>query len=276
MERHEFAAYALGGELDLNRLAASLGITRKFRWEEPMVLDPEGLRLLSMERSERKQVYLYYFGGVVFLNCSVDEIRTFSAAMTKAADEFRDFPKLKYRDDYSLRIDGGTKPAITNDYAVMPAYDVAFIGIICFVIAKSVALERIEEQLDLVLDEVEGLITLLDQGRLNLTDRKLAKLASSILNFKYRSIAHIMVLDKPEITWENIEADRLYLTMANLFELNQRYNEIKHKAETLMDITEVFTSLSHDKRAARLEWIIIILIVIEILIYLVEILLKQA
>ena len=276
MERHEFAAYALGGELDLNRLAAALGITRKFRWEEPMVLDPAGLRLLSTERSERKQVYLYYFGGVVFLNCSVDEIRTFSAAMTKAADEFRDFPKLKYRDDYSLRIDGGTKPAITNDYAVMPAYDVAFIGIICFVIAKSVALERIEEQLDLVLDEVEGLITLLDQGRLNLTDRKLAKLASSILNFKYRSIAHIMVLDKPEITWENIEADRLYLTMANLFELNQRYNEIKHKAETLMDITEVFTSLSHDKRAARLEWIIIILIVIEILIYLVEILLKQA
>lgn len=276
MERHEFAAYALGGELDLNRLAVALGITRKFRWEEPMVLDPEGLRLLSMERSERKQVYLYYFGGVVFLNCSADEIRTFSAAMTKAADEFRDFPKLKYRDDYSLRIDDGTKPAITNDYAVMPAYDVAFTGIICFVIAKSVALERIEEQLDLVLDEVEGLITFLDQGRLSLTDRKLAKLASSILNFKYRSIAHIMVLDKPEITWENMEADRLYLTMANLFELNQRYNEIKHKAETLMDITEVFTSLSHDKRAARLEWIIIILIVIEILIYLVEILLKHA
>ncbi|MRR35560.1 RMD1 family protein, partial [bacterium] len=87
---------------------------------------------------------------------------------------------------------------------------------------------------------------------------------------KYQSISHIMVLEKPEFTWENPEADRLYLTMANIFELNQRYNEIKHKGETLLDITGVFTSLAHARRASRLEWIIIILIFIEIVIYLFE------
>jgi uncharacterized Rmd1/YagE family protein len=59
--------------------------------------------------------------------------------------------------------------------------------------------------------------------------------------------------------------------MANLFELSQRYQEIKHKSETLMDITEVFMGLSHASRATRLEWIIIVLIVIEIVIYLFEI-----
>jgi uncharacterized Rmd1/YagE family protein len=77
-----------------------------------------------------------------------------------------------------------------------------------------------------------------------------------------------MVLDKPEITWENQEADSLYLTMADLFELRQRYEEIRHKSETLMDITEVFSSLSHARRASRLEWIIIILIFVEIVLYL--------
>ena len=142
---------------------------------------------------------------------------------------------------------------------------------ICFVLAKSVALERIEEQLDLVLDEVEGLIAQLDQGKLTLSDKRLAKLASSILNFKYRSIAHIMVLDKPDITWESAEVDRFYLTMATLFELNQRYGAIKHKTETLLNITEVFSSLSHARRATRLEWIIIVLIAIEIVIYVLEI-----
>lgn len=107
---------------------------------------------------------------------------------------------------------------------------------------------------------------------LGIPDKRLAKLASKILNFKYRSISSIMVLDKPDITWDNPEADRLYLTMANLFELSQRYQEIRHKSETLMDITEVFTSLSHARRASRLEWIIIILIFIEIVIYLFQIL----
>lgn len=58
--------------------------------------------------------------------------------------------------------------------------------------------------------------------------------------------------------------DRLYLTMARLFELNQRYQEINHNSETLLDMTGVFTSLSHAHRSARPEWIMIILIAIEI------------
>ena len=149
----------------------------------------------------------------------------------------------------------------------MPRYFPAGVNIISFVIAKSVALERIEEQVDLVLDEMEDVIQQLERGKLAIPDRKLAKLASSILNFKYKSIAHIMVLDKPDITWDNEELDKLYGRMANLFELNQRYHEIRTKSETLMDITEVFTGLSHAQRSTRLEWIIIILIALEILLY---------
>lgn len=272
MELHDFKAYALSGELDLNRLAARLGIGRKYRWEEPMILDPVGLAPLTGEREGVPQAYLYYFGGVVLIGCPDPLAGGFFAAMAKIAEEFGEYPGIRYRDDYSLRIRGAEEMAITNDYAIMPRYDRSFMDIICFVLAKSVALERIEEKVELVLDDVEGLITLLGRGKLGIPDRKLARLASTILGFKYSSIAHVMVLDKPEITWENPEADRLYSTMANLFELDQRYQEIKHKAEILLDITGVFTGLSHARRATRLEWIIIALIFIEIIIYLFEIL----
>jgi len=268
MEHHQFTAFALSGELDLNRVGTALGIIRKFRWEEPLLLNPVTFRLLSGDRSEDQRVYLYFFGGVIFLNCDDDIIRELGLGMEKITDAFKGFPNLKYQDAYSLRIEEGRTSAITNDCAVVPHYDKAFLDIIAFVLAKSVALERIEEQVDLVLDEMEGLIAQLDKGKLNIPDKKLAKFAAGILNFKYRSIAYIMILDKPEITWENPEADRFYMTMANMFELNQRYQEIKHKSETLMDITQVFSDLSHAKRASRLEWIIIILIFIEIVIYL--------
>ena len=272
MTRHDFIAYALKGELDLNRLAAKLGIARKYRWEEPMVITAESRQLFAGDDPAAPRVYLYYFGGLVFLNCSALVIQDFFRELAKAGELFRDYPELKYTDRYSLAVNAGDKLEITNDYAVMPNYSVAFVDIISFVIAKSVALERIEEQVDTVLDEMEGLIGLLNRGKLGIPDKKLANLASTILNFKYKSIASIRVLDKPDITWDNPEADRLYLTMANLFELDQRYQEIKHKSETLMDITGVFTSLSHATRATRLEWIIIVLIFIEIVIYLFEIL----
>jgi len=245
MEQCTFKAFAFGGELDLNRLAVKLGITRKYRWEEPMKLSPVTFALATGNDAER--VYLYYFGGVVFLNCSGDIIARFLDSIPQYAESLKGQIQLPYREEYRLEINPDREPKTT-----------------------SVALERIEERIDVVFDEVEGLIANLGRGKLELPDRDMARLASSILSFKFTSIAHIMVLDKPDITWDNPEADRLYTTMASLFELNQRYLEIKHKSETLLDMTDVFSGLSHARRSARLEWIIIILIAIEIVIYLME------
>lgn len=264
-----FNAFAVGGELDLNRLAQKLGMVRKYRWEEPMKLNP--VTFAPSLPGDSAQAYLYYFGGAVFLNCSGDMIARFLDGIRDHAGHPKGQSQLPYHEEYRLMIDPERQTAIANDYAVMPRYDMVFLDIICFVIAKSVALERIEGRIDQVFDEVEMLIARLARGRLDLADRKMARMVSSILSFKFTSIAHIMVLDKPDITWDDPEADRLYLTMASLFELNQRYLEIRHKSETLLDMTGVFTSLSHARRSARLEWIIIILIAIEIALYLLEI-----
>ncbi len=276
MERCEFTAFALPGELDLNRLAQKLGITRKYRWEEPLVLNLPDLTASGRELSGMQQVYLYYFGGIVFVNAAEEAVQAFPSRMSGLTEEFRSSMTLLYRDDYTLRIDEVGRMDVSNDVAVMPRYERSFIDIICFVIAKSAALERIEEKVDQVLDDMEVLISRLSRGKLSIPDRELARLASTILSFKYSSIAHVMVLDKPEITWEEPESDRLYSTMANLFELDQRYQEIRHKSETLLDITEVFSSLSHARRAARLEWIIIVLILIEIVIFVLEILWRHS
>ena len=266
---YSFNAFAFGGELDLNRLAVVLGITRKYRWEEPMKLSP--ITFAPASNGDPERVYLFYFGCVVFINCSGDIIARFLDGIKQHVDAVKIPPQLSFREEYQLEIDPGRVAAITNDYAVMQKYNQAFTDIICFVIAKSVALERIEERVDAVFDEVEVLIANLGKGTLELPDRVMAKLASSILGFKFTSIAHIMVLDKPDITWDDPEADRLYLTMASLFELNPRYQEIKHKSETLLDMTDVFSSISHARRSNRLEWIIIILIVIEVILSVLEI-----
>ncbi|QOX77824.1 RMD1 family protein [Trichlorobacter lovleyi] len=260
---YSFTAFAIGGDLDLNRLAVRLGIDRKYRWEEPMRLNP--VTFTPSAASDAVWVYLFYFGGIVFLNCGDDIIARCIEGLKQHLEQLKEQPQLRFREDYRLEITPDGEPSITNDCAVMPVFKQELLEIICFVIAKSVALERIEEHVDAVFDEVGVMINRLGQGVLELPDKRLAKLASVVLGFKYTSIAHIMVLDKPESTWDNDEADRFYLTISNLFELRPRYQEIKHKAETLLDVTDVFSSLSHARRSARLEWIIIILIAFEII-----------
>jgi len=268
MDNCSFNAFAYPGELDLNRMAQKLGIGRRYRWEEPMKLNPVTFALLA--DGDREQVYLYYFGGIVFVNCSADIIARFLDSLPNYSGGPKERPQLPYREEYRLEIDNSREISINDDFAVLAAYSQVFLEIICFVLAKSVALERIEARLDVVFDEVEQLIANLNKGKLDLPDRDMARLASSILGLKFSSIAHIMVLDKPEITWDNPEADTLYLTMARQFELNQRYQEIKHKSDTLLDMADVFSSLSNARPWARLEWIIIILIAIEIIITLLE------
>lgn len=263
LQQYCFIAFALNGELDLNRLATRLGIDRKYRWEEPMRLNP--VTFTPSSSGDGVGVYLYYFGGLVFLNCSDDVMARCIEGLKQHVEQLKEQPQLRFREEYLLAINPATETAISNDSAILPAFKQELLEIICFTVAKSVALEQIEERVDTVFDEMGVMINRLGQGLLELPDKQLARLASTILNFKYTSIAHIMVLDKPEITWDNDEADRFYLTLSNLFELRPRYQEIKHKAETLLDVTDVFSNLSHARRSARLEWIIIILIAFEII-----------
>ena len=114
----------------------------------------------------------------------------------------------------------------------------------------------------LIIDEADEL---LGQGFLELSDRNLAKLAAAVMSFKFTSIDQIMILDKPDVTWDDVTAERLYLKLSTMFELQGRYHAITQRAETLLDVTGVLSNLSHARRSARLEWIIIILIALEIL-----------
>lgn len=263
LQQYRFIAFALNGELDLNRLATRLGIDRKYRWEEPMRLNP--VTFTPSVPGDTVWVYLYYFGGLVFINCSDDILARCIEGLKQHVEQLKEQPQLRFREEYRLAINPAAETAISNDSALLPSFKQELLEIICFTVAKSVALEQIEERVDTVFDEMGVMINRLGQGLLELPDKQLARLASTVLNFKYTSIAHIMVLDKPEITWDNDEADRFYLTLSNLFELRPRYQEIKHKSETLLDVTDVFSSLSHARRSARLEWIIIILIAFEII-----------
>ena len=270
MSDYVFNAYAQVSEIDLNRIASGLKVGKKYKWEEPLVLNPLTLKLYDGKTFEGQRVYLFYFGAAVFFNCNEDETSQFFKAIIKATDSFRIPRSHVYHESYSLQIRKGEKIAVTNDYAVMQKEEAVYVDIIAHTIAKSVALEQIEARVDIVFDKMEEIIAKLDRGQLAVPDTDLAQTSATILNFKYRSLSHIMILDKPDITWDIEEADRLYSTLANLFELKQRYSQIKHKSDTLLDINEVFTGLSHARRSARLEWIIIILIAIEIALFLFE------
>lgn len=262
MIKREFKAIVLGNEINLNKIAQHFGSNRKLKWEEYLVLGGELQEIIREVAAKR--VYLFHFGSIVFSEFQHHEIMDVLNYLKSLEVGINEINAFKYVDEYKIEFDPQSEFAINNDYMVTGRQEEYQLDIVSTVLAKSVALEKIESDISRVLDEIEEVVNNLYQGELAVSDEKLAKLSASILEFKLSTISYVMLLDKPAITWNNENAGELFDELTLLFELADRYEKLRHKIDTLMDITEVFSGLAHAKRGTRLEWAVIILIGIEI------------
>lgn len=266
----EFLTVSVAQELELNLIASHFGIEKKFKWEEILILKEQDLKGIIKD-PQNKTIYLFHFGCIVGLNATKYDFTDFYNYICKIDNSLsRNVNFIQFLDSYRLDIKSDSEMEIHNNYMVAPKILDYYPQIIAIVLARSAALDRIEVDVDKATDEIEKIIDYLDKGKLNIDDNKLAKLSGRILRFKYNTISYVMVLDKPEITWNQEGAEDLFVKLADLFDINERYENLRLKTESIMDITEAFTILGHAHRGTKLEWMIIILITLEIIISLVE------
>ncbi|PWW05177.1 YagE family uncharacterized protein [Paenibacillus cellulosilyticus] len=267
MKELTFKAFAVANEIDLNKIATHCGIPKKFTWEEPLILKGDTLKsILHKEMDKSQQVLVFSFGSVVFINHShADEISSFMR-FVHAFEPGIDLMNIhQYTDDYSLHTDKKAEFQVTDEYVVVSDYESFYPELISTVLAKSVALEKIEEQSGKIHDRLELMIDRLESGRLRIGNKELARQTANIMRHEYNTISYVMILDKPDITWTSSSAGEFYDRMTEFFEMNDRFTILKSKTEVLYRIMEGFSTISHSIRGLFVEWIVVILIVIEVL-----------
>ncbi|MEH7097354.1 RMD1 family protein [Neobacillus vireti] len=263
-----FKAIAITNEIDLNKIALQCGIPKKFTWEEPLILRGNILQsILGKDVDNSKSVLLFSFGSVVFINHSNDEEIKVLLKYLQSFEPEMDLKNIgRYSDDYSLHISETETLELTDEYVVVPEYEPFYPELISTVLAKSVALEKTEEQLGVIHDRLETMIDRLEKGKLRIGNKELARTTAKILRHDYNTLAYIMILDKPDITWASSNASEFYDKMIDFFELNDRHKILKSKTEILYNIIDGFSTISHSIRGLFVEWIVVILILIEIVI----------
>jgi len=269
MNELKFKAFAVTNEIDLNKIAGECNIRKKYTWEEPLILQNEVLRLIIKEEPGKDETVLVFsFGSIVFINSTQQHTEIFMHYLKSIKPEIDIRRYDLFQDDYVLHPAEGEEIEFTDSYVQIPDMALFYPELISIVIAKSVALERIEEQLGKILDDLESKIDNLEKGKLNVGNKELAKTTSRIIRHEYNTIAYIMILDKPDITWINSDAADFYEKMSEFFELNDRYEVIKSKTEILKSIIDGLATISHSIRGLFVEWVIVLLIVVEILLML--------
>ena len=76
----------------------------------------------------------------------------------------------------------------------------------------------------------------------------------------------VAVEEKPDVLWDRPDLERLYARLEDEYELKERATALHRKLEVLGDTAQALTDLIDTERSLRLELIIVLLIVFEIVI----------
>lgn len=261
-----YKCFAVTNELDLNKIAISCGIPKKYTWEEPLILKSDILSGILGSKVESNQiVHVFSFGSIVFINLVQDDYSRFIQYLKgfKPDIDVRKF--TVFNDDFELRIGNVDSLELTDSFACIHDFEPFYSELTAMVIAKSVALERIESSLEPILDKLDSIIDRLEKGNLRIGEKELARATAKAARHEYNTINSVMILDKPDITWTNSSAEIFYNKMSEFFELNDRFLILKSKTDIINSIIGAFTSISHSMRGLFVEWIIIILIIAEVI-----------
>lgn len=211
---------------------------------------------------------VFPYGVVVHWNVTLDERQKLQTQLI----EFSNQPYTDVAEDsFSYKINT-EKHRIQFDCLEME-YDGEKKNLIAVshAMAQSIKLVSFEKQVVDTIEKTKHLPeSLAKTGRINLSKKALAKIRGQLFLANSNIVLKFDLLDIPEFFWEHPEYQSLYSQMANYLELNQRTTILSKKLDTIHLLLDMLDDEQKHNHSSTLEWIIIILIGVEIVITLVE------
>lgn len=132
--------------------------------------------------------------------------------------------------------------------------------------AQSVKLESFEERVEGMMERSHKILSeLAASGRIKMSRRDIARQLGVLIKEKSAIQLHCDELDTPDFFWESSELQPLYEAAQSYLDLSARLQVLHRRLDTVRDALEILSSELNHLHSAFLEWIIIILILIEVL-----------
>lgn len=143
------------------------------------------------------------------------------------------------------------------------------------VLAKNVALAHDEREVSRVSEIIEPLAAeLARKGRPPFNRKHILRLIGQALLVRHRMTGRVEVEEKPDVLWDRWDLERLYARLEDEYELKERAGILTRKLEVVSETARALTDIIDTGRSLRLEVMIVLLIVIEVLFTLYEFFVK--
>lgn len=211
-----------------------------------------------------RYLYVMNFGVVVF--CNYDEIPK-SEFLRFVKPYAENWLELDIFEDYLIETnDKISRSKVKSDSVIMhePISPEAM-QIIMINVGQSCALEFYEILTEEMLASTKKhIIELEKNGKFSISKKNLLKFIGKVLNVKNSIVDNLYILDDPASVWDDEELAFLNRNLKSNFDTNQRFKDLDYRLQIVEDNLRLFTDILQHRESSMMEYIIIILILIEV------------
>lgn len=163
-----------------------------------------------------------------------------------------------------IRIDPTVREGLEGSTLALCDYAIERFQLVADVLSKSTVLAFYESRASRSFELIEPFAADLEQNsHSQRTSRELLRQIGAALLSEHNLVGRVQVADKPELIWEHPHLDRFYLRLEDEFEIRERHRVLERKLDLLSRTAETIHELLQTRRSLRMEWYIVILILVE-------------
>jgi uncharacterized Rmd1/YagE family protein len=207
-------------------------------------------------------LYLFKHGAVSFFNYTPEEVSAFFALVQP---QCRNFFTPPFVDEFIVETNAPENKISFNKIEI-DNENPETIRMIMLNVSQSVTLDYYSDQTEKLLEETNAYTQLLaTKGRLIISGRKLTRFIGNALLLKNRIAENLYIFDSPPETWENEQLDKLHNDLKKSFDIQERFRDVAGGLEIVKDNLDLFKDILQYRTSLLLEWVVIILIAIEVI-----------
>jgi required for meiotic nuclear division protein 1 len=225
---------------------------------------PLGLAPLTVDVPDGGVAVLFRYGAVVLFGAATAAMDKFVASLMPLVTAA--FP-IQEGDDARLLVrPDADQPVDLAGNIVLREKTIERLQLVADILAKSLVLSHYETRIAEIFDGIEPLAAVLrEKGRAGARSKELLRHIGDVLLMQQKMVGRVETGEKPELLWEHPELERLYMRLAEEYELRDRDRALDRKLDVISRTVETLLSLVQTRSSMRVEWYIVLLIVAELL-----------
>jgi uncharacterized Rmd1/YagE family protein len=205
-------------------------------------------------------IFYFPYGATVFWGLNLEQCLSY----LEQIKEFEQHPVEEVETDEFTFV-FGDNAKIIEDEIILPNRDVLSRLAISHGLAQSVKLGTFESALRKTFNHTKQIPEdLAKHGRISLSRREIRRKMGELFIERNSINLHVDVLDTPEFFWEYSELEPLYAMTANYLDLETRVEVLNQRLDVIHELFEMLGNELNHQHSSRLEWTIIILIIMEV------------